>query len=181
MERRIKESIQRITENYPDELIARHASLDKTLKDVKLKIQNLVGFAERGIQLDSIATRIEELEAQQHSLEQGREVLRRSHLVLDTNQGEIQRQVLDFLNDFGRGFDEMRLPDKKVALRRLVEMIVVDRKEKKVRCYLKLLPSHGPLSRVETRSNSILGAVGSLKRNLLYPVGDFIVTELELA
>lgn len=132
---------------------------------MKLKIENLIGLAERGIRLDNIALRIEEIEKQQHSLEQSRALLETSHLLLDSNQAEIQRQVTDFLNDFDKKLDEMSLPDKGVAMRRFVEMIVVDRQEGKVRCYLKRLPSLGLIGSLETGTKAILSSIGSLNGN----------------
>jgi hypothetical protein len=113
-------------------------------------------------------------------LEQSKEILRTNRMLVQFSPDEIRSEVNRFLDDFEKGFDAMKLSDKKVAIRKLVEMIVVDRKERKVRCYLKRLPSLEPLSRLET-SNSILGAAGSLKPNLRHPVGDFIVTEMDLA
>lgn len=106
--------------------------------------------------------RIEELEKQQRILEQNRDTLERTHLLLDSDQEEIQRQVTDFLSDFDKGFDEMSLPDKKAALRRFVEIIVVDRKERKVRCYLKRLPSFGPVGSFDAGTKCILSSIGSL-------------------
>jgi site-specific DNA recombinase len=87
MVHRTKEAIDRIMKTYPDEIIDQHASLEKTLKEVRLRIENLVGLAERGIQLDSIVQRIEELEKQRFLLEENKVALERSHLLIKFHSG----------------------------------------------------------------------------------------------
>jgi hypothetical protein len=73
--------------------------------------------------------------------------------------------VTNFLKDFEQEFEELSLAEKKVALRRFVEMIIVDREQRKVRCYLRSLPSLGPIASFKTGTNSILSSIRSLNGN----------------
>jgi hypothetical protein len=155
--------VQNFAERLPDDLIEKRDALTRTLKDINAKIQNLLSMAERGVHLESIAIRIEELEMQKHTIEDNLSLLEKRHILLNCSQDEIQRQVTRFLKDFDKGFEEMSLQDKKAAMRRFVDMIIVDRRERKVKCYLRMLPSLGPIGSLDPKP--ILGSIGSLNGN----------------
>ncbi len=91
--------------------------------------------------------------------------LETNHKFLNYSQNEIQHHVAQFLREFEKSFVEMSIQNKKAALRRFADLVVVDQREKKAKCDLKRLRSFGPIGSFETIENPILGRIGSLNGN----------------
>jgi hypothetical protein len=75
---------------------------------------------------------LKELEDIQEKLEEERRRLERTKPpTLDLDR--ITRATTQFFSDFERSFDQLSILERKETLRRMVEGILVDREEKKVR------------------------------------------------
>lgn len=85
-------------------------------------------------------------------------------MFLEANHRLIQQEIARFLREFDTTFEAMTVHERKVAIRKLVDTIVVDRKERKVRCYLRRLPLLSPYTTLEP-GEAVLGAGGSLNGN----------------
>jgi hypothetical protein len=145
---------------------------------------------------------LKELEDIQEKLEEERRRLERTKPpTLDPDR--ITRATTQFFSDFERSFDQLSIPERKEMLRRMVERILVDREEKKVRCYLRRLPVlanvtdnidayflgqgvSGVAFAAHQRSHpknatEFQGAACSPNGNLLHPENSCVVITLELA
>jgi hypothetical protein len=145
---------------------------------------------------------LKELEDIQEKLEEERRRLERTKPpTLDPDR--ITRATTQFFSNFERSFDQLSVPERKEMLRRIVERILVDRKEKKVRCYLRRLPVlakvtdnidayflgqgvSGVAFAAHQRSHpknatEFQGAACSPNGNLLHPENSCVVITLELA
>ena len=65
---RAMEFLQKMAERRPSGLSARLATVSHALQEVEMKIHNLVELAEKGVDLESVAGRLAELEEQQKRL-----------------------------------------------------------------------------------------------------------------
>ena len=132
--------VEEFNRRQPSAVEKRIVSIDDILKENSGKTTNLLSIAEEGTNLKSVAARLRELEEIQEKLEQERRRLEKyKPLKLDPKltAGAVKR----FLDNFERTFDELSVAERKELLRRIVETILVDKEERKVRCYLKRLPS----------------------------------------
>ena len=133
------EYIEELNRQRPSAVEDRLQSIDEILKENAGKISNLVLIAEDGATIRSVGARLRELEEIQEKLEQERRRLEKSKPpTLDP--GLIAKAVMRFLSNFERTFDQLSVAERKELLRKIVETILVDKAERKVRCYLKRLP-----------------------------------------
>ncbi len=137
---RVLEYVEEFNKQQPSAIQQRLESIGEILRENEGKIANLLSIAEEGAGLRSVSVRIRELEEIQEKLEQERRRL----LALEPPKLDPKRvanAVRVFLEDVERTFDELSVMERKEALKRIVEAILVNREERKVRCYIKPLPT----------------------------------------
>jgi len=136
---RTHEYVEELNRHRPTAVEKRLESISEILDENTEKISNLVSLVEAGSELKSISARIKELEDIQEKLEGERRRLGRIRPpTLDPDR--ITRATTQFFNNFERSFDQLSMAERKEMLRRMVERILFNREERKVRCYLRRLP-----------------------------------------
>ncbi|MBM4167643.1 MAG: hypothetical protein FJ215_00565 [Ignavibacteria bacterium] len=131
--------VEEFNKQQPSAIEQRLENIDEILRENEGKIANLLSIAEEGAGLRSVSVRIRELEEIQEKLEQERRRL----LALEPpklDPKRVAKAVRVFIEDFERTFDELSVMERKEVLKRIVEAILVNREERKVRCYIKPLP-----------------------------------------
>jgi hypothetical protein len=136
---RTLEYVEELNRHRPTAVENRLESINEIITENALKLSNLVSLVEAGSALRSISARIKELEDIQEKLEgEKRRLVRTRPPTLDPDR--ITKAITQFFDNFERSFDQLSIPERKEMLRRMVERILVDREERKVRCYLRRLP-----------------------------------------
>ncbi len=138
--------------------------LEQRLHELNMGIKNLLVLAEKGINLDNLAKRISELEIEQKRLRAEQSQAER-HKEDEIDLGAISTAVLRFFEEFSQNFERLPLIDRKAILRRIVERILVDKKKKVVRCFLKRLPDVGLAGKLPKAKVDFNGAESSLNGN----------------
>jgi len=98
----------------------------------KQKIDNLIPAVESGIQMETMVSRLRELEREKQRIVSELERIRHPKLLDDSGIREISSQVSKTLLEFENSFDTLPVLRKKHLIRRFVHRIIVDRNEEKV-------------------------------------------------
>lgn len=153
---RVRDRVQQLLDSKPFQVQKRIQSINELLKENETKIGNLMRLAEEGTGLRSVASRLTELEEVQLKLKEEKSRLQR----MRSDQGgeiDVVSEVVKYLQNFESTLATARMSIRKETLRRAVEKIVVDRDQRKVRCYIRTLPKMPILSGFRQASSSILG------------------------
>ncbi len=158
------------------------ASLSATLKEIDVKIANLLQAVEAGIQLETVTPRLRELEKEKKRAIDELDRLRNPKRLDATSIQDISSQVSRLLLEFESSFDTLPVLEKKHVIRKFVHRIVVDRTEGKVRGYIRRIPrlEHPFVDalyasesfNVECAPNEIRTRVPSLKSSCPRPLDD---------
>ena len=163
--KRIKKYLTEMFDNQPTAIRQKVETLDAQIIDSQLKIKNLVALAEKGINLDSIAERINELEEQLKTLRSERSKIAGDDPLKTVDRKIIIQAVTNFLENFEQKFESVPILEKKELLRKVVEKIVVNPDERKVSCYIKRLPMIETVENPSDRGGVLLGAASSANGN----------------
>ena len=106
----------------------------------KQKIDNLIPAVESGIQMETMVSRLRELEREKQRIVSELERIRHPKLLDDSGIREISSQVSKTLLEFENSFDTLPVLRKKHLIRRFVHRIIVDRNEEKVWGYIRRIP-----------------------------------------
>jgi hypothetical protein len=158
---RVKSKVRDLLNKEPLQIQRRIQSSSQLLIENEGKIENLMRLAEEGTNLKTVAARLRELEEIQEKLKEEKARLQRNYAPKG-RQADIVREVTGFLENFESKILTARIEERKELLRRAVEKIVVDRDQRKVRCYVRTLPKLPFLKDFSQPSSSILGATVAL-------------------
>ncbi len=103
------------------------------------QVSSLIALAEKGIELDQIAKRIKQLEAQKASLDQ--QLTQRTSSTPKQKEVEaVANKATEFLKRFERHFNKAPISERKSMVRQVVDRIVIDRQRRVARCFLLRIP-----------------------------------------
>jgi hypothetical protein len=157
---RVADYVNEFNESQPTAIQKRLESIGDILRENNVKIENLLAVAEEGSGLKIIVSRLKELEEIQQKLQEERRRLEKDRPPT-LNIDIVTKATKAFLTSFERRFDDAPVMERKELLRRMVKLILVDREERKVRCYIRRLPSVPPLKERTQFTSDLLGAVSS--------------------
>lgn len=116
--------------------------IDTQLKQLKSQIASLVRLAEQGVQVEEIAERIRQLEAERRSLEQFARRMKNTEdtvMVVD----RLAKEAEKFFEEFGRRFEKSPVSEQKALIQSIVQRIDIDRERRVAKCYVWKLPKIG--------------------------------------
>jgi site-specific DNA recombinase len=134
------------------------------IQETKDKIANLLVLAEKGVHMDSLAGRIQELEKQLQGL-QTEVTSNTTHPGRRMDRSKIKQLVSQFFNNFEEHFDKAPIMEKKELLRKVVDRITVDRETRAVNCYIKRIPTLEEVPVLKDQTPILLGAKRSANGN----------------
>jgi hypothetical protein len=158
---RAKSRVRDLLNKEPLRIQRRIQSISEMLMENERKIENLLRLAEEGSNLKTVAARLGELEEIQQKLKEEKARLQRNHPPKG-RETDIVREVTSFLENFESKILTAKIQERKELIRTAVEKIVVDRDQRKVRCYVRTLPKLPFLKEFSQPSSSILGATVAL-------------------
>ena len=130
--------MENIIEGAPKNIIKEERLITKQIKDVEEKIAKWIKSFEELEQLDSVAERIRVLETEKKKLQSKLEILTTS--ASKTDAQNITASALDFISNFEVKFEKASLAGKKEIIQKIIEKIVVDKKEKSVDFIVRRIP-----------------------------------------
>ena len=115
------------------------SKIDAELNRIRSQIKSLVRLAEEGVQVEEIAQRIRQLEAERKGFEQ---LIRRLENTSDTEAAitQIAKASEAYFQEFDRKFDTLPISKRKALLQKIVEKIDIDRKTRIAKCHLRKPP-----------------------------------------
>jgi YesN/AraC family two-component response regulator len=143
MKKRIESHLEELLSSIPEESLNEERVLIERIKDTGSGINNLLSLAEKGVNLESVIKRIKDLETQQDELKNQLETIKQkngSFTLTPIDRKRVVQIVCSFLENFEKNFDRVSAPEKKELIRQVVEKILVDRKERKARCFIRRFP-----------------------------------------
>jgi len=84
-------------------------------------------------------------------------------------------------NQLEREFEQKPQIERKELVRKLIEKITVDPDTDTIICYFRRLPSIGEVLDMNGNGHFVLGGASSPNGNILHPVGECLIRELNLA
>ncbi len=134
-----REYVEQMNLEQPSLIEKRLASLTEVMRENTVKIENLLALAESGSVLKTVASRIRELEEIQDKLQEEKRRLSWA-IPPKLDPDKVAEEVRIFLEEFEKGYEELTVEERKELLRRMVEVVLIDRVERKARCYIRRLP-----------------------------------------
>jgi DNA-binding FrmR family transcriptional regulator len=135
LERKFRKSLESLSARKAGE----GSRIDAELNRIRSQIKSLVRLAEEGVQVEEIAQRIRQLEAERKELEQ---LTRRLENTNETEAAinQVAKAAEEYFQEFDLKFDTLPVSMKKSLLQKVVERIQVDQETRMAKCYLRKLP-----------------------------------------
>jgi site-specific DNA recombinase len=136
--------------------------IETSISETEGQIRNLVDAIAKGINVDTVIPRMQQLEA-----ERGRLRMRLQELGSFESKREaitqLARTILTELRNFEQVFDQGTTFEKKNWIRRFVRQITVDRNKNQVVCQIMKIPtvSHSVMTSLIPSESSIIGVAGT--------------------
>ncbi|MBI5472616.1 MAG: recombinase zinc beta ribbon domain-containing protein [Ignavibacteriae bacterium] len=145
--------------------VKKEPSLEKieiAINDTDIQIRNLVDAIAKGVNVDTVLTRVQELEVQKSRLQAQRQGLR--SLAPDGDGvTQLTDSILAELLHFEQVFDQANTFEKKSWIRRFVPRITVDRSKNQIVCQIMKIPmvSHSLMTTLLPSESSINVVAGT--------------------
>jgi len=136
----VKKLVEKKFEGHSFQNTEKYSQIIEAIKENNIKKQNLILALERGVNMELLIGRLNEIEKQLNDLNSEKERLE-SLIVRESDVTQLASAIDSIVKDFERLFDSASIIEKKRFLRLFIEKIVIDQTKLEVKCFIRKIPN----------------------------------------